>query len=175
MITSVVVTDWIGCIAPYAKKKYIVHRGSPTLSRCTRPPASRQSTASVGDPCLARSIPTLDTQTAQTSNDHGSRQITTLHTRRSRHLGRLGGREEVDWLCVSALLCPPSSRHASGPSCGAASNIRAASSSHCRRPATNLIPDSSIKSIADGYFGVGETVYNIVSSQVVTSSYFKRT
>jgi len=42
-------------------------------------------------------------------------------------------------------------------------------------PATHLIPDSSIKSIADSYFSAGETVFNIVAGQAVTSEYFKKT
>jgi len=41
-------------------------------------------------------------------------------------------------------------------------------------PATNLIPDSSIKTVADSYFAAGETVYNIIAGQAVTSEYFKR-
>ncbi|KGB79437.1 hypothetical protein I307_02408 [Cryptococcus deuterogattii 99/473] len=41
-------------------------------------------------------------------------------------------------------------------------------------PATDLIPDSSIKSITDSYLGAGTTIFDIVSGQVVTSQYFKR-
>lgn len=42
------------------------------------------------------------------------------------------------------------------------------------RPATNLIPDSSIKSIADSYFSAGEVVFNMITGQAVTSQYFKK-
>ncbi|EIW67342.1 hypothetical protein M231_02516 [Tremella mesenterica] len=42
-------------------------------------------------------------------------------------------------------------------------------------PATNLIPDSSIKSFADGYLSAGETLFNVVAGQAVSSQYFKRT
>lgn len=42
------------------------------------------------------------------------------------------------------------------------------------RPATDQIPDSSIKRVADTYFGAGETIFNIVAGQSVTSSYFKK-
>ncbi|AAW43761.1 hypothetical protein CNBE4100 [Cryptococcus deneoformans B-3501A] len=42
-------------------------------------------------------------------------------------------------------------------------------------PATDLIPDSSIKSITDSYLGVGTTIFDIVAGQAVTSQYFKRT
>jgi len=42
-------------------------------------------------------------------------------------------------------------------------------------PATDQIPDSSIRRIADGYFGAGETIFNIVAGQTVSSSYFKKT
>lgn len=41
-------------------------------------------------------------------------------------------------------------------------------------PATDLIPDSSIKSITDSYLGAGTTIFDIVSGQAVTSQYFKR-
>ncbi|KAK8854849.1 hypothetical protein IAR55_003588 [Kwoniella newhampshirensis] len=41
-------------------------------------------------------------------------------------------------------------------------------------PATDLIPDSSIKSITDSYLGAGETVFSIVAGQAVTSQYFKK-
>ncbi|WWD19004.1 hypothetical protein CI109_103461 [Kwoniella shandongensis] len=41
-------------------------------------------------------------------------------------------------------------------------------------PATDLIPDSSIKSITDSYLGAGETIFQIVAGQAVTSQYFKR-
>ncbi|RSH88644.1 hypothetical protein EHS25_002871 [Saitozyma podzolica] len=41
-------------------------------------------------------------------------------------------------------------------------------------PATNLIPDSSIKSIADSYFSAGEVVFNMITGQAVTSQYFKK-
>ncbi|WVQ99962.1 hypothetical protein IAU59_007105 [Kwoniella sp. CBS 9459] len=42
-------------------------------------------------------------------------------------------------------------------------------------PSTDLIPDSSIKSITDSYLSAGETVFGIVAGQAVTSQYFKRT
>ncbi|CAD6579773.1 MAG: hypothetical protein TREMPRED_002564 [Tremellales sp. Tagirdzhanova-0007] len=41
-------------------------------------------------------------------------------------------------------------------------------------PATNLIPDSSVKTVADSYFSAGETIFNIASGQAVTSQWFKR-
>ncbi|KAI9637364.1 uncharacterized protein MKK02DRAFT_43290 [Dioszegia hungarica] len=41
-------------------------------------------------------------------------------------------------------------------------------------PATEMIPDSSVRSIANGYLGAGETIFNLVSGQAVTSQYFKR-
>jgi hypothetical protein len=37
-----------------------------------------------------------------------------------------------------------------------------------------MIPDSSFRTIANTYFGAGETVFNVISSQAVTSQYFKR-
>lgn len=43
------------------------------------------------------------------------------------------------------------------------------------RPDTTQIPESSIRSIADGYLGAGETVFNLVTGQAVTSGYFKKT
>lgn len=42
------------------------------------------------------------------------------------------------------------------------------------RPATHLIPDSSVKTVADSYFSAGEVVFNVVAGQAVTSQYFKR-
>ncbi|CAK9779324.1 DUF1748-domain-containing protein [Cutaneotrichosporon oleaginosum] len=41
-------------------------------------------------------------------------------------------------------------------------------------PDTTQIPESSIRSIADGYLGAGESVFNLVTGQAVTSSYFKK-
>jgi hypothetical protein len=42
------------------------------------------------------------------------------------------------------------------------------------RPATDQIPDSSIRTFANAYFGAGETIFNIVSGSVVSSTYFKK-
>ncbi|WVQ74821.1 hypothetical protein IAR50_004428 [Cryptococcus sp. DSM 104548] len=41
-------------------------------------------------------------------------------------------------------------------------------------PATDLIPDSSLKSVTDSYLGVGHTIFDIVAGQSVTSQYFKK-
>lgn len=41
-------------------------------------------------------------------------------------------------------------------------------------PDTTQIPESSIRSFADGYLSAGETVFNLVTGQAVTSSYFKK-
>ncbi|KAK1927062.1 hypothetical protein DB88DRAFT_476554 [Papiliotrema laurentii] len=41
-------------------------------------------------------------------------------------------------------------------------------------PDTEQIPDSSLRSLANSYFGAGETIFNIVAGQSVTSSYFKK-
>ncbi|WVQ82000.1 hypothetical protein IAT38_004127 [Cryptococcus sp. DSM 104549] len=41
-------------------------------------------------------------------------------------------------------------------------------------PSTDLIPDSSIKSLTDTYLGAGQTVFDIVAGQAVTSQYFKK-
>jgi hypothetical protein len=42
------------------------------------------------------------------------------------------------------------------------------------RPATEQIPDSSIRTFANAYFGTGETLFNIISGTVVSSSYFEK-
>jgi len=42
------------------------------------------------------------------------------------------------------------------------------------RPATEQIPDSSIRTFANAYFGTGETLFNIISGTVVSSSYFEQ-
>ncbi|ORX38609.1 hypothetical protein BD324DRAFT_621572 [Kockovaella imperatae] len=41
-------------------------------------------------------------------------------------------------------------------------------------PATDKIPDSSFKSIADSYFSAGEVIFNLAAGQAVTSDYFKK-
>ncbi|WWC90747.1 uncharacterized protein L201_005684 [Kwoniella dendrophila CBS 6074] len=42
-------------------------------------------------------------------------------------------------------------------------------------PATDQIPDSSIKSITDTYLSAGETVFGIIAGSSVNSQYFKKT
>lgn len=43
-------------------------------------------------------------------------------------------------------------------------------------PDTSQIPsDTWIRTTVDGYFGAGETIFNFVTGQAVTSPYFKRT
>ncbi|GMK58279.1 hypothetical protein CspeluHIS016_0503110 [Cutaneotrichosporon spelunceum] len=43
-------------------------------------------------------------------------------------------------------------------------------------PDTAQIPESSvIRTIADKYLGAGESVFNLVAGQAVTSEYFKKT
>lgn len=41
-------------------------------------------------------------------------------------------------------------------------------------PDSTLISDATLKSIADRFLGVGETVFDTVQSTAVSSSYFKR-
>ena len=41
-------------------------------------------------------------------------------------------------------------------------------------PQTSLITDPTLKSVADTFLGVGETVFNAVQGNAVVSSYFKR-
>jgi len=41
-------------------------------------------------------------------------------------------------------------------------------------PQTTLITDPSVRGIADKYFGVGETIFDIAQATVVNSSYFVR-
>ncbi|KAG8736512.1 hypothetical protein FRC10_009223 [Ceratobasidium sp. 414] len=41
-------------------------------------------------------------------------------------------------------------------------------------PQTSLITDPTLKSVADTFLGAGETVFNVVQGNAVTSAYFKR-
>jgi len=41
-------------------------------------------------------------------------------------------------------------------------------------PATNSIQDETIRSIADKYLGVGETIFDMLQGTAVNSQYFKR-
>ncbi|EKM58398.1 uncharacterized protein PHACADRAFT_89364 [Phanerochaete carnosa HHB-10118-sp] len=41
-------------------------------------------------------------------------------------------------------------------------------------PRTESIPDDTMRSIADKYFGFGETVFDMLQATVVNSQYFKR-
>ncbi|KAF8606643.1 DUF1748-domain-containing protein [Ceratobasidium sp. AG-I] len=41
-------------------------------------------------------------------------------------------------------------------------------------PQTSLITEPTLKTVADSFLSVGETVYNVVQGNAVTSSYFKR-
>lgn len=41
-------------------------------------------------------------------------------------------------------------------------------------PATEQIPESSIRTFTEGYLGAGETVFNFIAGQAVTSQYFKK-
>ncbi|KJA23012.1 hypothetical protein HYPSUDRAFT_138454 [Hypholoma sublateritium FD-334 SS-4] len=42
-------------------------------------------------------------------------------------------------------------------------------------PDTSSISDPTVKSVADKFLGVGETVFDMIQGTVVNSSYFKRT
>ena len=43
------------------------------------------------------------------------------------------------------------------------------------RPDTEtLIPDPTFRSIADRYFGVGETIFDMIQASAVNSAYFKK-
>lgn len=44
----------------------------------------------------------------------------------------------------------------------------------CSSPDTHQIPDGSLRHVASYYLGAGETVFNLVTGQAVTSQYFKR-
>ncbi|KAL1413312.1 hypothetical protein Q8F55_001068 [Vanrija albida] len=41
-------------------------------------------------------------------------------------------------------------------------------------PATEQIPESSIRTFTEGYLGAGESVFNFIAGQAVTSQYFKK-
>ncbi|KAF8876734.1 hypothetical protein BD779DRAFT_1449117 [Infundibulicybe gibba] len=41
-------------------------------------------------------------------------------------------------------------------------------------PDSSSISDPTVRSIADKFFGVGETVFDVIQAQAVTSTYFKR-
>ena len=41
-------------------------------------------------------------------------------------------------------------------------------------PKTEEIPDSSFRSFTESYLGVGETVFNLIAGQAVSSDYFKK-
>ncbi|CUA76098.1 hypothetical protein RSOLAG22IIIB_02110 [Rhizoctonia solani] len=41
-------------------------------------------------------------------------------------------------------------------------------------PQTTMITEPTLKSVADSVLGVGETVFNVVQGNAVTSAYFKR-
>ncbi|KAK7690731.1 hypothetical protein QCA50_005830 [Cerrena zonata] len=41
-------------------------------------------------------------------------------------------------------------------------------------PATNNIADENIRSVANKYLGIGESIFDMLQGTAVTSSYFKR-
>lgn len=42
------------------------------------------------------------------------------------------------------------------------------------RPETAKIPDPTVRSVAETYLGVGETIFDMIQGTVVNSQYFKR-
>ena len=45
---------------------------------------------------------------------------------------------------------------------------------HSPRPQTESIADPTIRSVAERYLGIGETIFDAVQATVVNSQYFKR-
>ncbi|CAL1716599.1 unnamed protein product [Somion occarium] len=41
-------------------------------------------------------------------------------------------------------------------------------------PATNNIGDDTMRSVAEKYLGIGETIFDMIQGTVVNSAYFKR-
>lgn len=44
----------------------------------------------------------------------------------------------------------------------------------CRPDTETLITDPTIRSIADRYFGIGETIFDMIQASAVNSEYFKK-
>lgn len=42
------------------------------------------------------------------------------------------------------------------------------------RPQTALIPEATVRSVAESFLGVGETIFDIVQATAVNSSYWRR-
>ena len=45
---------------------------------------------------------------------------------------------------------------------------------HSFRPDASVIPDPTLRSVAEKFLGVGETVFDIIQATAVNSSYFKK-
>lgn len=44
----------------------------------------------------------------------------------------------------------------------------------CYSPETNIIPDPTLRLIAERYLGIGETIFDMVQGSAVNSEYFKK-
>jgi Mitofissin len=42
------------------------------------------------------------------------------------------------------------------------------------RPQTALIPEATVRSVAESFLGVGETVFDVIQATAVNSSYWRR-
>lgn len=114
------------------------------------------------------------------NRQYGPRSTSTLHLRPPSSLNHPRRSEEINRFRVSQPYSPL--KPSPGTPCNPVVDPSFASHDSSAdmfwipscRPATNLVPDSSVKSIADSYFSAGETIFSIVSGQAVTSGWFKR-
>jgi len=42
------------------------------------------------------------------------------------------------------------------------------------RPDTTQVPEGTVRSVADTYLGIGETIFDMIQNTAVNSEYFKR-
>lgn len=80
----------------------------------------------------------------------------------------------VDAVLVSTVIAGV--RRSSGFSCVGVSSLHRCmllSISFCS-PDIPLLSDSTFRSVADRFLGVGETVFDVIQASAVNSSYFKR-